>query len=56
MSEQEDRAEWLRLMTELAEVDRAEYRRIRAAAWAAIAAGHERKSSQELVAWVEKAS
>jgi hypothetical protein len=50
------RDEWLRLMTELAVVDRETYRELRAEAWSRIVKGHKRKSQAELAAWRLNAS
>lgn len=48
--------EWMKLMSELAEIDRDEFRRIRARAWAAVANKHGAMTEEEIAAWVENAS
>jgi hypothetical protein len=50
------RDEWLRLMTELAVVDRERFREIRAEAWSRVAQGHQEKTQDELAAWRLNAS
>jgi hypothetical protein len=48
--------EWLRLMEEIAAVDRDEYRRLRAGAWEAAIRSHRRKTPQQLASWRRNAS
>lgn len=50
------RAEWLRLMRELATLDRDAYRRLRSEVWAEIAASHARKSPTEISDWMVRAN
>lgn len=51
-----DRNEWLALMLELAQLDRAAYREMRADLWALIASRHGDKSSKQLADWMAGAS
>lgn len=50
------REEWVRLMREIAALDREEYRRLRAEAWEAVARSHRRKVPAEITAWTARAS
>ncbi len=50
------RDEWLRLMTELANLDRNLYREVRAFAWARIKMQHMRKTPEQIAAWVSESS
>ncbi len=50
MGEQK-RDEWMRLMIELAAVDREAYRAIRAEAWRAAQRNHATKSPEEIETW-----
>jgi hypothetical protein len=52
----EKRDEWLRLMIELAALDRDAYREIRAEAWRRVAQSHATKSPEEIAAWQERSS
>lgn len=44
------------LLSRIAELDRAEYRKVRAEIWEAVARSHARKSDAQLDAWVRNAS
>lgn len=50
------RNEWLRLMNELAALNRAEYRRVRAAAWRAVRDQHSDKTDEQITEWQGNAS
>ena len=50
------RDEWLSLMTELARLDRDEYRKLRSEAWTRIAEKHIAKSAKQLAEWRLRAS
>ncbi len=50
------RDEWLRLMTELAELDREAFREIRALAWSRVAQSHQEKSPAQIAAWLGESS
>ena len=52
----ERRDEWVRLMIELASLDRDVYREIRAEAWRCVERNHAAKSPEQLAAWVEGSS
>jgi len=46
-----ERAEWLRLMQEIAAADRDRYRQLRAEIWQEIAATHARRTDDERAGW-----
>lgn len=52
----EKRARLVRLMLEIASLDRDEYRRMRAEIWQAAAKSHERKPAKDLRTWMGNAS
>lgn len=52
----EKRDEWLRLMLELAALDRDAYREVRAEAWQRVARRHAAKSPQEIADWERSSS
>jgi hypothetical protein len=56
MTMDEKRAEWLRLMTDLADNDREAYREARAEAWAAVVRTHQQKTPEQIATWKSKAS
>ena len=51
-----ERDEWLRLMLELAAMNRETYRAFRAEVWDEIAREHKGKSPQQLASWKKHAS
>ena len=50
------RARLVRVMMEIAALDRGEYRRLRAELWAAVERSHGRKADAQLRAWMASAS
>lgn len=52
----ERRARLVRVMLEIAALDRDEYRRLRSEMWQAAARSHDRKPVEQLRAWSERAS
>lgn len=52
----EKRARLVRVMLEIASLDRDEYRRLRTEMWNSVAAEHPRKPSEGLREWLSKAS
>lgn len=50
------REEWLRLMLELARLDRDAFREVRAEAWDRVTAAHGRKSQKQIAVWRSRAS
>lgn len=52
----EQRDEWVRLMTELAALDRNEYRAVRAEAWDRIQRAHAAQTPEERARWRRNAS
>ena len=50
------RDEWMRLMTELAAIDREAYRELRAEAWASVAISHGEQTPEQRAAWTRGAS
>lgn len=52
----EKRARLVRVMMEIAALDRDEYRRLRSEMWQAAARAHNRKLAEQLRAWSAKAS
>lgn len=56
MTGSSDRAEYLRLMMEIAAADRDEYRALRAEAWRSVVRSHERKTAEQLARWRRQSS
>lgn len=55
-SRREKQARLVRVMMEIAALDRDEYRRLRSEIWQAVAASHKHKAAKDLRAWVNDAS
>lgn len=50
------RDEWMKAMTELAELDRERYREVRAEAWASVAISHGEQTPEQRAAWEQRSS
>jgi hypothetical protein len=48
--------EWVRLMLELADLDRDAFRELRAQAWARVQQRHGEKSPEQIAAWLRSSS